>query len=168
LLLLPPWFFAPPLYADLSSANYRADLKETAGGGSSSSASYALSQGEVDWSKKDLVTSANYKAQGQIALGASDLLVPEIQSVNPGNLSRFFTDQNASYTVTASDPDSDTLQYQARQDGTVKVAFQASNALSYALAAGDKGRHKVKFEVQDNDGTVALEQDSYFFRRPVK
>lgn len=156
------------LYAELSSTNYKAELKETGGGGSSSSSSYSIAEGEIDWGKKDLLTSTSYKVEGQVGISSGILLIPEIQSVTPSNYSRFFTDGNASFTVQARDPDNDPLQYQAKQDGTVKVAFQSSSTLTYALSASDKGRHAVKFEVKDNDGTVAAEQAMYAFRKPVK
>lgn len=161
--------FSGVLYADTSSASYKIESETQTGGGAFqiTSASYKIEEGAVSLFTKDLLTSASYKVDGAIGFGGSK--VPIINSVTPGNLSKYFTDDSPSFTVSAQDPDADALQYQLKMDGTVKVPFQSSNILSHALTSSDKGRRIYAIEVKDtDDGTTALNQAAYVFRRPVK
>lgn len=156
-------------FADTSSTNYRMESEHFAGGGSLSltSTNYKMEEGTIDWTTKENLTSTGYKVEGKVGIKGTGAL-PTIQSVSPGDFTRFYTDQSASFTVTASSPDGDALQYQAKQDGTTKAGPQASGALSWALGASDKGRHTLMFQVIDPDGAVSQTQSDYVFRRPVK
>ncbi len=155
--------------ADLQSASYAISGGFVSGGGENkvASSSYNVEEGSIDFASKSSLTSTNFNVTGQIG-SSNGARVPVIQSVSPGNLSRFFTDQTPSYTVTAQNPGSGTLNYQLKDGSVVKCAWQASNILSYALSAANKGRHSLTFQVKNEDGTTAMNQDQYLFRRPVK
>lgn len=167
LLALGSW--CPLLFSDTQSTNYKIESDFFSGGGAVqiTSASYKAEENVIDALSKSLATSTNYKVDGKF--GVASTPVPVINSILPGDYPRFFTDETAAFTVNAQDPDSDTMQYQLKVDGVTKVAFQSSNNLSYALAAGDRGRHDLTFQVQDtNDGTVNSVKSAYYFRRPTK
>ncbi len=155
---------------DTQSANFTiADSALPAGSEmKTSSSSYSLEENVLDLCTKETLSSSNYTAEGSIGIGAS--LVPEIQSITPANFSKFFVDQSPSFTVTAKDPDKDPkIEYQLLADKKVKIPFQSSNVLTYALSTADVGRHRLDFQVRDNsDGTVSEAQATYDFRRPVK
>ncbi len=156
-------------FSDASSANYALE-SETQSAGSAfqlTSASYKVEEGTLSFFAKSALTSTNYNVDGAVGYGAS--LVPIINSVTPGDFSKYFTDNSPSFTVSAQDPDSDALQYQLKMDGTVKAAFQSSNVLTHALSSSDRGRHTYTIEVRDNsDGQTNQNQFAYVFRRPVK
>lgn len=134
---------------------------------SAASASYKAEESAVDWFTKENLTSTNYQVAGKIGVnGASDIVA--INSVTPGDYSRFYTDESASFTVEAQDPDNDPLQYQAKQGGTLKDGPQAENVLTWTLDLSDQGRHTVSLDVLDPDGTVRKNQAMYAYRRPVK
>ena len=162
-------FLASSLYADSQSPHYKVESDFFSGGGELSLASsgYRVEEGIVDWTNSESFASAHYQGAGKI--GISDALVPVVQSIVPGDYAKFYLGQSPSFTVTAKDPDADPLQYQFKVDGKVKVPFQSSNVFAYPLAAADRGRHTLAFEVRDNsDGTVSARQFAYAFRRPVK
>lgn len=166
-LVLGTWCLE--LRADLSSTNFTvADSFVSGGGGNPvSSASYKLDEGSIDQVSKEEMTSTNYKVEGEIG-SSHGIRVPVIQSVNPGPLSRFFTDETPSYTVTAQNPGTGTLDYQLKEGSTVKVAWQVSNNLSYSVSGSDKGRHALSFLARNGDGTTLAPQGQYLFRRPNK
>lgn len=154
--------------ADPSSTNYQiADSYNPAGYGSGSSASYQLAESTVDYFAKSATTSTNYSVTGKVGVSGTEK-IPVIASVTPGDYARFYTDENASYAVSASTPDSDTLQYLAKQDTTTKVAAQSSSTLAWPLSGSDQGRHTMSLQVIDPDGTVVKNQPTYIYRRPTK
>ncbi len=157
------------VYADASSTNFALEGEYQSSGAllSAASTNYALEESALDFNAKDNLSSTNYALEGSVGYGQS--LVPIISSVSPGDFSKYFTDESPSFTVTATDPDSDSLEYQLKMDGTVKDAFQASNVLTFALSSSDRGRRSFAFEVRDSsDGTVSQNQSSYIFRRPIR
>ena len=159
---------ALPVYADPSSANYQlGDSYFPAGSGGGSSSSYQVGESTVDYFEKSTASSTNYAVENKVGISGLQK-IPVIQSVTPGDYARFYTDENASYAVSATTPDSDSLQYRAKEDAATKVAAQSSSTLAWTLAGGDKGRHTMSMEVIDPDGTVAKQQTAYIFRRPVK
>lgn len=155
-------------HADSSSANYAlSEDRFTGGGGSASSANYQIAETSFEPFSGESLASTNYGVAPKTGISASTNIV-NINSVSPSGFSRHYTDENASFTVTAADPDSDTLEYRAKQDTAVKAGPQASNTLTWALSGSDKGRHTMNLEVIDPDGTVIKQQAAYVFRRPVK
>jgi hypothetical protein len=161
----------PLSYAgDPASTNFKVSESSFSGGGGGtlSSSSYKLSEGNVDHVSKEPMAGTTYKVEGKIGPSHGVANPPLIESVTPGNLARFFTDESASYTVTAKDTEAGTLEYQLKAGSLVKVPWQAANVLSYGLSAADKGRHALTFEVKDPDGVTAKNQDHYVFRRPIK
>ena len=163
-ILLPASAFA----ADPSSVNYQiAESYFPAAAGSAQSASYKADEGTLDYFAKQTATSTSYSLEGKVGIGGSEK-IPVISSTNPSDYARFFSDQSASYTVTASTPDSDTLQYRAKQDGTIKAGPQTSSTLAWTLGTADLGRRAHHLEVIDPDGTVVKQQAAYVLRRPVK
>ena len=163
------FFFPSVIYADMQSTNYKIESEAESEGSAYSitSTNHKVEESALNFFNTDGLTSTNYKIDGVTGFGGS--LVPIISSIAPGNFSKYLTDESPSFTVTAQDPDSDSMEYQLKMDGTVKVAFQSSNVLSHALSGSDRGRHTYTFEVRDaDDGTVNQNQYAYMFRRPVK
>ena len=155
-------------FADMSSAAYQISQGEvTAGGGNGSSASFQMAEGTIRGMGGGILSSAHYAVEGKAGIG-SNLNIPAIQSIVPGDLSRFYTDQSASFEVQASTPDNAPLQYQAKQDSTIKAGPQASSTLTWALGNSDKGKHAMVLSATGPDGTTTQNQNTYFFRRPVK
>ncbi len=154
--------------ADPSSSNYQlGDSYFPAASGSGASAAYQVAESTIDYFSKSAASSANYSVESKVGISGLEK-IPVIQSVTPGDYSRFYTDENASFEVTASTPDSDTLQYRAKEDNVTKVAAQNSNTLAWALGGADQGRRSMSMEVIDPDGTVSKTQASYIYRRPLK
>ena len=169
LLILGFWPSVPFVHAELSSTNYAVANGFVSGGGGNeiTSSSYQLQEGSIDGVSKDAMTSTNYGVDGEIG-SSHGIKVPVIQSVTPGPLSRFFTDESPSYTVTAQNPGTGTLDYQIQEGSTVKAAWQTSNNLSYSVSGSDKGRHDLSFMARNADGTSLTSQGQYLFRRPNK
>lgn len=156
------------LLADSSSESYAlAEDRFTGGGGSASSESYQIVETSFESFSGDSLSSANYALAPKVGIDSAAHIVT-INSVSPANYSRHYADENATFTVSALDPDSDHLEYRATQDGTVKAGPQASHELSWAWNESDLGRHTIRLEVIDPDGTVAKQQAAYVFRRAVK
>ncbi len=160
--------FLPFVLADGSSANYAiSEDRFTGGGGSASSTNYQALETMVSTFSAEAMSSSNYAMEPKVGISSAVNLV-EINSVSPATYSRHYHDETPSFTVTAVDPDSDTLQYQVKQDTTLKDGPQSSNELSWSLSSSDIGRHTLNFEVLDPDGTVIKQQPAYVYRRPVK
>lgn len=162
-------FASAPALADLSSPFYRVEGERVRGGGRMEigSALFSLEQGGVDFFEGRTMQGAQF----QVESGAEDprlAHLPRIQSIIPAERAKFLMEEGLSYAVTAEDPDGGPLEYQMRQDGIVKIPFQASNTLSCALAAADRGRHTLKLEARDADGTVAWTREMYVLRKPLK
>lgn len=154
--------------ADSSSGSYQITQDYiSAAGGNAQSANYQISEGHLAPYSFAASSSSNFSLQGSSGGAGIDGL-PEIQSVTPGNPSRFYTDQSASYQVQVMNYDGDTLQYQAKEDGVLKIGPQPSSTLSWSLSSANKGKHSYSFEVIDPQGTVIQTQSGYIFRRPVK
>ena len=160
--------FLPPASADSSSSNYAlVEDRFTGGGGSASSTNYQIAESSFEQFSGTGLTSANYALDQKIGVsGGSDIAT--INTISPSGFSKFFSDNNASYTVQAVSQDGDTLQYGAKQDSTTKVSAQASNTVSWALTHSDIGRHTNTVQVIDPQGTTIKKQDAYVVRRPVK
>jgi hypothetical protein len=170
-LILVMMFFVPVFrqaQADSSSTNYSlVEERFTGGGGNISSANYQSAETSFEPFASASPTSTNYGFETKAGIGGA-LNIVAINSIAPSNFYKYYSDQTASFTVTAVDPDSDSLQYRAKQDATVKDGPQASNVLDWTLSASDLGRHTLSFEVIDPDGTVLKQQYAYVVRRPVK
>lgn len=156
------------VYADPQSSSFRlTDDFFSHGGGNASSANYQAAETTLGFSAQSTLRSANYSAEGKAGIEGTNK-IPTIQSVSPGDYARFFTDEPASFTVTAVTPPPDTLQYQAKQDGVSKAGPQASGTLRWPLGPSAQGRHAVSLNAIDPDGTVSKQQATYVVRRPVK
>jgi hypothetical protein len=167
-LLLVSFFFASVSFADLDSTNYKITQSNFSGGTENlGSTNYSVKEGILDFFTKENITSTNYQTEGTVGIEGQNA-ISVVSTVTPADYARFYTDESASFTVTAVDPDSDTLEYQARQDGTIKAGPQSSNVLTWTLGSSDKGRHEILLEVLDPDGTVSAVRRTYIFRRPVK
>lgn len=154
--------------ADPASANYQiGESYFPAAAGNAQSTNYKADEGSVDYFSKTTAASANYSFETEVGVSGAEK-IPVINSVSPSGNAKFFSDESAAYTITAVSPDSDTLQYRAKQDGTTKAGPQTSSALSWSLGSSDLGRRAVKLEVIDPDGTVLKQQPAYIYRRPVK
>ena len=155
-------------FADPSSANYAvAEDRFTGGGGGASSANYQVAETSMDSFGQAAMSSANYAVETKVGI-AGTLNLAAINGISPSDFSKHYSDENASFTVTAVDPDSDSLQYRAKQETTTKAGPQSSGTLSWALSASDLGRHTLSFEVLDPDGTVLKKHSACVFRRPTK
>ncbi len=160
--------FCTPAFADMQSTNYKmADAAFTSGGGNAQSSSYKVAESFLGSSGSGSLSSTNYSLQAASGISGVDRIAA-IQSLSPSDYARFFSDQSASYTVTASSPDGDSLQYRAKQDGTTKVSAQSSSSLSWSLSSADLGKHSHSFDVIDPQGTVTKTQSAYVYRRPLK
>lgn len=161
--------FSLSAVADTSSTHYKLHSEIPTGGGaySISSSSYKVEESSLEWFTKEALTSTNYKVQGKIGIQGTENLV-RIDSITPGDFARFFTDSSASYTLTATSPDASALEYQAKQDGTLKDGPKATSTLTWPFSTPDKGRHKASLQVLHPKGNVAQEQALYAYRRPVK
>ena len=154
--------------ADPASTNF--SITESyfpAGRSDAQSSSYKIAEGGIDSFARAAASSTHYSVEGKAGISGTEK-IPYITAISPGDLSRNYTDEAASFTVSASTPDGDALQYRVKQDGTTKAGPQSSNLLSWALGASDKGRHALSFEVIDPQGTVVKTQANYIYRRPVK
>lgn len=158
------------LQADMTSTNYAVVHGNFIGGGATdiTSASYEVEEGVIGTVAQGSSSSTNYAASAQAGNAYNAAGVPIIQSISPEGNSAYFTDENADYEVTASNPGGGSLEYQIRSDGTVKDAWQSSNQLTYTLSSEDYGRHELKVEVRNNASMVVQEIDQYVFHRPVK
>ena len=139
----------------------------TGGSGDASSTNYQAVETSFDQFSGGSVTSTNYALENKAGiLGSVD--VASVNSVSPSDFARLYTDQNASYTITAVSPDGDTLQYSAKQDSTTKVSPQSSSTVSWTLSSSDIGRHTMSLEVTDPQGMTLKKQEAYVVRRPTK
>jgi hypothetical protein len=168
LLLAACSLWPAALYADSSSTHYAlTGGRFTGGGGSASSSNYQIAETSFESFSGDAVTSAGYGVDAPSGIAGVHNLAA-IHSISPSDFSKHYSDESPSFTVTAADPDSDTLEYRVKQDAVVKDGPQTSNVLTWALSGSDLGRHTFHFEVIDPDGTVVKPQQGYVFRRPVK
>lgn len=166
-LLLASCFPAPALHADMSSAAYKIAGESVSGGGGGrmASASNAVEEGRIDSLTKEAMAGTNFKVEGEV--GTSHALdAPVIETVTPADFSRFFSDGEASYALKAKDSKGGSLEYQLKVDGIVKNPWQASSTIAYLLASGDRGRHRLDFEVRNSEAATSMSQSQYVFRRP--
>lgn len=138
----------------------------TGGGGDATSINYQLTESSFESFSSVPLTSINYAAEGKVGIGGAG--IGTINSVTPADFTKYFHDQSASYVVSATSQDGDTLQYKASQDATVKAGPQASGTLGWTFSAADIGRHTVSLEVIDPQGTTLKKQEVYVVRRPTK
>jgi len=166
-LVLGSWLDSA--FADSQSPSYKLESEVFSGGGNLqlTSAAYKIEEAGIDWIGKVDLTGANYRVDATIGIYGNEPIAI-ISSTTPGNFSKFYTDQSASFTVNASSPDGDPLTYEAKQDSVSKAGPQTSNILSWALGAADKGRRNLDLIVSEQHGTVVNQQAMYVYRRPVK
>ncbi|MFH0985802.1 MAG: hypothetical protein V1882_09765 [Candidatus Omnitrophota bacterium] len=167
ILVVSCLLFPGVAFSDITSTNYQISGRFTSGNGNESSTSYQIEHSSVDTFSQVALSSTNYQL-GSGAEAAATVNVSEIRSVSPGDHAKFYSDSTSDYTVTAFDPDNDSIQYRAKQDGTVKDGPQAGNDLSWALSDSDLGRKNIELAVVDPDGTIVKNQSAYIVRRPVK
>ena len=142
------------------------EARFTGGGGDASSTNFQLTESSFDQFTSGSLTSTNYGLETKIGVGGQG--IGQIVSVTPSDFTEFYTDQNASYTVTAVSQDGDALQYLAKQDATTKVGPQSSGVLSWTLSTSDIRRHTMSLEAIDPQGTTLKKQEAYVVRRPTK
>lgn len=71
-------------------------------------------------------------------------------------------------TITASDPNQDSLSYRFFINGAVKQDWQSGSSWSYQFGSGDIGLNKVKAEVTDGMRTTTSDEvEVYVFRGAV-
>ena len=163
------WIVCAPAFADLSSPFYRVESGRLRGGGAElDSALFSLEGGGVDFIQNAEMQGTQFRMETGGGPDGVQARLPRLQSAAPSDLARFFGEDGLSYTVTAQDPDGGALQYQLKQDGAVKIPFQAANILSCALTAADRGRRSFAIEVRDSDGTVSAAREAYVLRKPMK
>ena len=156
------------VFADPASSNYSvAESWFPSGGGSAQSTNYKAEETTIDAFDTPILSSSNFGLEGKIGIKGTEK-IPYITAVSPGNFSKHYPDETASFTVTATTPDGDTLQYSGRQNATLKDGPQSSNQLDWALTGSGIGRHVMSLEAIDPDGTVSKQQPAYIYRRPVK
>lgn len=161
-------FAANPAFADSSSANYALTEDQfVGGGGNASSANYQVPESSFDHFGGGSITSANYSLETKAGI-AGGPGIATINAISPGDFSKLYSDQNASYVVFAVSQDGDSLQYKSKQDSTTKAGPQSSSTLSWPLATADQGRHTISFEAIDPHGTTLKKQEAYVVRRPTK
>ena len=131
------------------------------------STNYKVDSGVIDDVAKTAATSTNYALEGKVGIDGQNP-VPVINSITPGDFARNYTDESPSFTVSATSPDSETISYEAKQDGTTKDGPQTTNPLTWALVTGDKGRRVITFNVSDATGVARKDQSLYAYRRPTK
>jgi hypothetical protein len=150
-----------------AAGNYvLAEARFTGGGGDASSTNYQVTESAFDAFSNAPMASANYALETKVGIGGAGIAT--INSITPGDFTKFFHDQSASYAINATSQDGDTLQYRALQDGTVKAGPQSSGTLSWTLSASDIGRHTISLEAIDPQGTTLVKQEVYVARRPTK
>lgn len=156
------------VHADSSSANYAlTEDRFTGGGGSATSANYQIAESSFNSFGNAAMSSTNYALETKVGIsgGAG---IATINSISPADYVKFFSDENASYTVSAVSQDGDTLQFGAKQDVTTKVSAQASNTVTWALSGSDLGRHTNTLQAIDPNGTAIKKQEAFVVRRPTK
>jgi len=154
-------------FASPSSTNYGiSNFIQSGGGGDTTSTNYQIKEGRIVLGETLSLSSTNYEIEA-VEVSITGRLAT-VDSVTPGDLSPIYYEDNISYTVTATDPDGDTLQYAAEQDATSKVTTQSSNVLPWTLTVTDFGRHTANLDVIDPDGTVTRQQDFFVVHTPAK
>jgi hypothetical protein len=155
-------------FADSSSTNYAlVEDRFTGGGGNASSANYQVAETSFNPFSGSALASTNYALETKFGISGG-MNVATVNSIAPGDYAKFFHDQSASYIMSATSQDGDTLQYRALQDSTVKAGPQAFGTLSWSLSAADIGRHAINLEAIDPQGTTLKRQQAYVVRRPAK
>lgn len=156
-------------FADAQSTNFKLESNFSSGGGAASgtSTNFKIEEGNIDWTEKANLSSSTYKVDSAIGTsGAPPVAV--IQSITPADYTRFYTDQSASFVVTAVSPDNDPLQYEAKQDGVSKAGPQPSCPLTWPFTLSDKGKHTIDLSATEQHGTVTASRKIYVMRKPVK
>lgn len=167
-VLLVAFFQIGAAFADTSSTNYAlTEDRFTGGSGSASSANYQIAESSFDSFANAAMSSTNYAVEEKVGISGGKGIAT-INSISPSNLSKIYSDGNASFVMGAVSQDGDILQYEAKQDSTVKAGPQASSTLTWALSTSDQGRHTMTFQAIDPDGTALTKQDAYVVRRPTK
>ena len=163
------WVVCIPAFADLSSPFYRVERERLRGGESLrlDSVLFSLEGGGVDFIGNSEMQGTQFKVEAG-DVNSIEAHLPRLQTLNPSDFTKFFMEDSLSYEVTAQDPDGGSLEYQLRQDGVVKVPFQASSTLTCNLTGDDLGRHTYKIETRDSDGTMAVLREAYVLRKPLK
>ncbi len=132
-----------------------------------SSSSYQLEEGTFEGLYQQNLTGPKLKLESSVGINGIQSL-PKIIAIIPGDYSRFFTDEQATFSVLASTPERETLQYFAKQDGILKKGPQTNGSFSWGLLPADKGRHALSFEVRGSEGTVLMTQNMRAYRRTIK
>ncbi len=82
---------------------------------------------------------------------ALDNAGPTISSLTPNLASPQAAGTTIVFTATASDPESDSIQYQFLVDGVAQTGFISSNSWSWETDTGDIGDHTIGVKVRDNN-----------------
>lgn len=92
---------------------------------------------------------------------------PQISSITPVNASEFLSGASILITISASDPDSDLLQYQFSIAGTIKQAYSSSNIYTWQTSEADIGADQVLCQVKDSKGAVISQSLTYYLMNPT-
>jgi len=84
---------------------------------------------------------------------ALDNVPPTISSLSPDLASPQPAGATITFTATASDTESDPLQYQFFVDGVAQTGFISSNSWAWETDAGDIAAHTVSVKVRDNNNS---------------
>lgn len=94
---------------------------------------------------------------------------PIISSISPPTGSKYYEQDAVTISVSASDPDGDSLEYQFSVDGVVKRVWGATS--TYALTTTDRnyGKRTISVSVRDGrSGEVSAATVIFFYKRPLQ
>ena len=91
---------------------------------------------------------------------------PVITALNPPNNSSAIQADKIPVSVTASDPDGDSLKYQFSIDGVVQQPWSSGSSWSWDTTPVTSGWHTVRVEVKDIAQTQSKECRVFILRRP--
>ncbi len=92
---------------------------------------------------------------------------PEITQVSPGDGATFLTGAKITFQITATDQDSDPLEYQFSVGGSVKQAWSNKNIFVWQTAQPDTGSIGITCEVRDNQTAPVSRTLSIYLINPA-
>ena len=94
---------------------------------------------------------------------------PVISSLTPATGSKYYEQDAVTASVSASDPDSDPLEYQFTVNGIVKRVWGATSSYSLVTIDRSYGKKTIGASVRDNKGGTATASTTlFFYKKPLK
>ena len=90
---------------------------------------------------------------------------PNVESFLPNDGDTIVEGDTLTISVTANDPNSDTLEYQFYINGVVKEPWTQSSTFSYTLTETDIGLNTIKAEIRDSLETIETDTVEIFVFR---